>query len=177
VSQKEQNVGIFPSRILLAIGGSNEADLATRRAVDLAKSTGSELHLVYVGKLPNFLMKDVDTIRFDRTLYEEIEREALEMLWNFTCQVKVTGGTVAGAHLRMGGVAEEIVRLAKDLEADLIVMGNRGHGRVRRVIDGSISEFVVRHSHSPVMIVRMDKGEKHRGFWRRVFSSGSANSG
>jgi len=177
VSHKEQNVGIFPSRILLAIGDSDEADLATRKAVDLAESAGSELHLVYVGKLPKFLMKDVDTIGFDRTLYEQIEREALEILWNLTCRVKVTGGTVAGAHLRIGGVAEEIVLLAKDLKADLIVMGNRGHSGVRRVIDGSISEYVVLHYHCPVMIVRLDKGEEHRGFWRRVFSSGSANSG
>jgi nucleotide-binding universal stress UspA family protein len=168
-----QNVGIFPSRILLAIGGCDDADLVTRKAVDLAEGIGCELYVVYVGQLPSFLMKNLDTIGFDLALYEEIEREALEMLWNLTCQVKVSGGTVAGAHLRMGSVAEEIVTLAKDLEADLIVIGSRGHGGLRRMIEGSISEHVVRHAHCPVMIVRADQ-EEHRGFWRKIFSSGYA---
>jgi nucleotide-binding universal stress UspA family protein len=164
-------VGIFPTRILLAIDGSDEADLATRKAVDLADATGSELYLVYVGLLPNFLMKDLDTLGFDRALYDEIERESLEILWRLSWRVKVAGGTVVGAHLRMGAVAEEIVRLAKDLEADLIVMGSRGHSGVRRAIEGSISDFVVRHAHCPVMVVRAAKGEEHRGFWRKIFSA------
>ncbi len=163
-------MNIYPSRILLAITNSEEADLASRKAVDLADSTGSELHVVYVGQLPNFLMKDLNTLGFDRKLYDEIERESLEVLWKLTWQVKATGGTVAGAHLRMRGVAEEIVTLAKDLDADLIAMGSRTHGGVRRAIEGSISDWVVRHAHCPVMIVRVDKGETHRGFWRRIFS-------
>jgi nucleotide-binding universal stress UspA family protein len=177
VSQQAQKVNIFPTRIMLAIDDSKEADLATRKAVELADSTSSELHLVYVGKLPNFLMKDLDIMGFDRTLYEEIERESLEMLWELTWEVKAAGGTVAGAHLRMGGVAEEIVGLAKHLKADPIVMGSRGHSGIRRAIEGSISDLVVRRAHCPVMTVRTEKGEEHRGFWRRVFSSGFTNSG
>ena len=175
-------MSIFPRTILLATNDSKDAELATRKAVDLADTTDSELHLVYVGQLPNFLMKDpeiigVDRMGVDRMLYDEIERESLEILWRLTWQVKLSGGTVAGAHLRMGGVAEEIVGLAKDLEADLIVMGTRGHGGLRRAIEGSISDYVVRRAHCPVMIVRNEKGEEHRGFWRRMFSSGTANSG
>jgi nucleotide-binding universal stress UspA family protein len=170
-------VSIFPSRILLAITDSEEADLASRKAVDLADSTGSELHVVYVGQLPNFLMKDLNALGFDRKLYDEIERESLEVLWKLTWQVKASGGTVAGAHLRMGGVAEEIVNIAKDLEADLIVMGSRAHGGIRRAIEGSISDWVVRHAHCAVMIVRAGKGEEHRGFWRRLFSSHSGSFG
>lgn len=170
-------MGIFPSTILLAINDSEEAELVSRKAVDLADATGSELHLVYVGELPNFLREDRYTIGFDRMLYNQIERESLETLWRLTWQVKVAGGSVAGAHLGMGGVAEEIVRLAKAVEADLIVMGNRGHGGLRRAIKGSISDGVVRRAHCPVMIVRSRKGEEHRGFWRRVFSSGSADPG
>jgi nucleotide-binding universal stress UspA family protein len=177
VRQEVQKVGIFPSTILLAIDDSEEAELATRKAVDLADTTGSELHLVYVGELPNFLREDLNTIGFDRMLYDQIERESLELLWRLTWQVKVAGGTVAGAHLKMGGVAEEIVGLAKALGADLIVIGNRGHGGIRRVIEGSISDFVIRRAHCPVMIMRSNKGEEHRGFWRRVFSSGSADPG
>ena len=172
-----QNTNIFPNRILLAIDDSEAAALAAEKAVDLANGTGSELHLVHVGQLPIFLMKKIDTIGFDRILYEQIEREALEALWKLTWLVKAAGGPVAGAHLRMGVVAEEIVGLAKDLEVDLIVMGGRGHGGLRRAIEGSISDHVVRHAHCPVMTVRTETGEEHRGFWRRIFSSRSDSFG
>jgi nucleotide-binding universal stress UspA family protein len=177
-------MGNFPSRILLAIDGSEESELATRKTVDLANTAGSELHVIYVGQLPNFLMnvKDPDVVIFDRLgvdrmLYDEIERESTEILWRLTWQVKLSGGTVAGAHLRMGCVAEQIVGLAKDLETDLIVIGTRGHGGLRRAIEGSISNFVVRRAHCSVMIVRTEKGEEHTRFWRRMFTSGAGNSG
>ena len=70
-------MSIFPSSILLAIDGSEETELAIRTAVDLADTTGSGLHVVFVGQLPNFLMrvKDpdvvvVDRLGVDRMLYD-----------------------------------------------------------------------------------------------------------
>ena len=156
----------FPSRILLATDDSEEAELATQRAVDLADTTCSELHVVYVGRLPNFLMNDPDIMGFYRKLYDDVQRESLEILWRLTWEVKTAGGTVAGAHLRMGNVAEEIVESAKDLEADLIVMGSRNHSGLRRAIEGSTSDVVVHRAPCAVMTVRSEKGEKHRGFWR-----------
>ena len=42
-------MSIFPTRILLATDGSEEAELAALRAVDVAQSTDSELHVVHVG--------------------------------------------------------------------------------------------------------------------------------
>jgi hypothetical protein len=41
--------GLFPTRLLLATDGSEEAELAALRAVDLAERTDSELHVVHVG--------------------------------------------------------------------------------------------------------------------------------
>ena len=168
---------IFPTKILLAIDDTEEVEPATRRAIDLADTADSELHVVYVGQLPNFLMNDPDIMGFYRKLYDDIERESVEILWRLSWQVKLSGGTFAGAHLRMGNVAEEIVELSKELQADLIVMGSGGHGGLSRVIWGSISDVVVRRADCPVMTVRADKGEEHSGFWRRIFSSGSTNSG
>ena len=172
-------MGIFPIRIPLVVHDSEEIDLVTRKAVDLADTTSSELHLVYVGQLPNFLMKDpaimgVDRWGIDRMLYDEIERESLEILWRLTWKVKAAGGDVSGAHLRMGNVAEEIIALAKDLEADLIVVGSRGHGGLRRAIEGSISDVVVRRARCAVMTVPSEASNKHRRLWHRVFFSGTA---
>jgi nucleotide-binding universal stress UspA family protein len=125
---------IFPTRILLATDGSEEAELATLRAVDMAEKTDSELHVVHVGVVPLFLesYRYPGTLGYDRKLYEQIEEESREQLRKLSWRVKVAGGTVAGSHLRMGAV---------DLE-------------IRRAIEGSISDAVIRHAPCPVLVVR-----------------------
>ena len=146
-------MGDFPTRILLATDGSEGAELAASRAVELAQRTESELHVVYVGIVPAFLMSDPGTVGYDRMILEKIENEARELLRTLSWRVKVAGGDVAGSHLRMGEVDLEIVGLAKKLGADLIVMGCRGHRGIRRAIGGSASDAVIRNAPCPVLVV------------------------
>jgi len=141
------------ARVLLATDGSAEAELATLVAVEQAKATGSELHVVHVGRLPNFLMQDPDVVGHECKLYDELERESRERLRRLAWQVKVAGGTVAGAHLRMGWPGREITRLGEEIGAGVIVVGSRGHSRLRRAIAGSVSDSVVRHARCPVLVV------------------------
>jgi len=150
-------MSIFPTRILLATDGSEEAELAALRAVDIAENTGSELHVAHVGALPTFLQSYPGTLGYDRKLYERIEEESGELLRKEAWRVKAAGGTVAGAHHRMGVVDLEIVALAKELGVDLIVMGCRGHRGIRRAIEGSISDGVIRHAPCPVLVVRPEE--------------------
>ncbi|MDQ3438014.1 MAG: universal stress protein [Actinomycetota bacterium] len=150
-------MSIFPTRILLATDGSEEAELAALRAVDLADATDSELHVVHVGVVPILLETYPGTLGYDRKLYEQIEEVSRELLRKLSWRVKAAGGTVAGTHLRMGEVDLEIVALAEELQADLIVMGSRGLGGVRRALMGSVSDSVVRHAHCPVLVVRPEK--------------------
>jgi nucleotide-binding universal stress UspA family protein len=150
-------MSIFPTRILLATDGSEEARLAALRAVDIAENTDSELHMVHVGVIPTFLESYPGTLGYDGKLYEQIEEESRELLRKLSWQVKAAGGAVAGAHLRMGMVALEIVALAKELGVDLIVMGCRGHRGIRRAIEGSISDAVIRRAPCPVLVVRSDE--------------------
>jgi len=65
--------------------------------------------------------------------------------------------TLAQAHLVEGGVPQEIVGLAEEIGAGLIVMGSKGGGGIRRALMGSVSDSVVRHAHCPVMVVRPEK--------------------
>ena len=55
-------------------------------------------------------------------------------------------GKVSGAHARIGRPDAEIVRLADEIGAGLIVIGSRGLGGVRRALIGSTSASVVRHA-------------------------------
>jgi nucleotide-binding universal stress UspA family protein len=150
-------MSIFPTRILLATDASEQAELAALRAVDIAEKTDSELHVVHVAVVPNFLVSYPGTLGYERRLYEQIEEESRQLLRELCWRVKAAGGTVAGTHLRMGQVALEIVALAEELGAGLIVMGSRGLGGVRRALMGSVSDSVVRHAHCPVLVVRQEK--------------------
>ena len=82
-------MSIFQTRILPATNGSEEAELAALRAVELAQRTDSELHVVHVGLVPSFLMSDPATRTYDRRLYEEIEEESRELLRKLSWRVKV----------------------------------------------------------------------------------------
>ncbi|MDQ3703647.1 MAG: universal stress protein, partial [Chloroflexota bacterium] len=112
------------------------------------------LHVVHVGMLPMFLLSYPWTLGYYGKLYEKIEEESRELLRELSWRVKVAGGTVEGSHLRMGAVDLEVVALTKELGVGLIVMGCRGHRGIRRVIEGSISDGVIRHAPCPVLVVR-----------------------
>jgi nucleotide-binding universal stress UspA family protein len=163
-SNEEEEMSIFPTRILLASDGSSEAELATRTAVDLARMSDSELHVIYVlDVVPAALLypeaTDLEGVEMpDPVLEEDLERSSeqrgRELLDAEVDRVRSAGGTVARSHLTMGDAAREIVHLAEDLEAGLVVMGSRGHGGLRRALMGSVSDSVIRHAHCPVLVVR-----------------------
>ena len=146
-------MSIFPTTILLATDGSAEARLAATTAADLAEKTNSELHVATVGpdyplyELPEHPAEFEDVLRENR-------REAKEVLEQEVKRIEESGATVNESHLREGRAEEEIVELAEELGAGLIVLGSRGHGKLRRALMGSVSDGVVRHAHCPVTIVR-----------------------
>ena len=161
-------MSIFPTKILLATDGSTEAELAARTAVDLSQNTGSELHLIHVLDVAKVGLSmavlyseapDPEGVNLsDPVLEEDLERRAKkggrEVLDAEVQRVRSAGGAVAQSHLMLGEVEREIVHLAEDLGAGLIVMGSRGRGGMRRALMGSVSDSVVRHAHCPVMVVR-----------------------
>jgi nucleotide-binding universal stress UspA family protein len=151
-------MSIFPTRILVATDGSEEAALALTTAADLAKSTNSELHVAYV--FPTAVQRPFPnpiTSRPAEVLEQELEQamhQAQEFLDREVEQVKGEGVTVADSHLVRGRPDRELVHISEEIDAGLIVMGSRGLGGVRRALMGSVSNSVVRHAHCPVLIVR-----------------------
>jgi nucleotide-binding universal stress UspA family protein len=146
-------MSIFPTNILLATDGSEEAELAASTAVELAESTNSELHVVYVRHTGEHLLSEDEILEAHDA--KSAEREAKqELLEELVAPVENMGGTVAQAHLRTGRSDTQIVVLADELKSGLIVMGSRGQGGIRRALMGSVSDSVVRHAHCPVLVVR-----------------------
>jgi len=90
--------------------------------------------------------------------YEHYEREAAELLEEQAQRLRSAGGTVAGTHLKKGRPAEEIANLAQELKVDLVVVGSRGLGSVKRLVVGSVSERVVQLDPYPTLVVRGGEG-------------------
>ena len=146
-------MSIFPTTILLATDGSREAQLARTTAIDLANSTNSELHVVTVA--PGYPSYDV----LNPSVVEGLREQAEDILNEQAAKIDQEGGTVAEKHLRIAERyrAQQIVKVAEEIGAGLIVIGSRGLGGVRRALMGSVSDSVVRHAHCPVLVVRPEK--------------------
>jgi nucleotide-binding universal stress UspA family protein len=146
-------MSIFPTTILLATDGSRDAELALTTAIDVANSTNSELHVVTIS--PGYPSYDVRSPEVMEALRERAE----DILNAQAAKIEREGGKVAEKHLRIAERyrAEQIVQVAEDIGAGLIVMGSRGLGGVRRALMGSVSDSVVRHAHCPVLVVRPER--------------------
>ncbi len=145
---------IFPARILVATDGSEEATLAAKTAAELAQRAYSELHLV-----------SVTTAYFSYYavhgpgLVENLRRRAQDVLDDQVKKIERSGGEVARKYVRVSRrhPSDEIVRVAEQIGADVVVMGSRGLGGIRRALMGSVSDSVVRHAHCPVLVVRKER--------------------
>ncbi len=151
-------MSIFPTKILLASDGSEEAELALETAIDLTNNTNSELHVVTVEGVEYRHGYDIpESGDLLQQTFKAIEREAQETLEEQVKQIEEARGTVAKAYLRMGRAAEEIVNLGEEIGAGLIIIGSRGRGGIRRALMGSVSDSVIRHAHCPVLVVRSEE--------------------
>src|SRR5215218_11327300 len=111
----------FPTKILLATDGSEDAAQAREAAVDLARKSSSELHLVHV-------WHDVPSPYAHAFVKRELRRQGQEILDEEARKFEEAGGAVAGAHLRGGRTSDEIIELSKELGVGLLVVGSRGLG-------------------------------------------------
>ena len=154
----------FPTRILLATDGSEDAAFAARTAVNLTNKTDSELHVVYVEEVPRRLSTSEPTSleglidpEFEDQMRQQAQAAASQLLEEQVQKIKEAGGEIAQAHPRLGRPYAEIVQLAEELDAGMVVVGSRGEGGVRRALLGSVADSVVRHAHCPVLVVRKEE--------------------
>ena len=144
----------FPAKILLATDGSEDAALAARAAADLSERAGSELHIVHVlPRFPRYAYPGVTPRVYSRVLDEDL-RGARDLLEEQVKGIETRGVRVAESHTRRGPTVDEILDLADELGADLIVVGSRGLGPVRGLVLGSVSGGIVHGATSPVLVLR-----------------------
>src|SRR5919112_5221171 len=137
----------FPNKILLATDGSENTAQATKAAIDIAKRRGSQIHMIHV-------WHDVHTPHAHAFVKSELRQQGREILDKEVKRIEERGGAVTRSHLWEGRTFEVVLKLGDELEADLLLVGSRGHRGLRRMLVGSNSEAIVHHAHRPVLVVR-----------------------
>jgi len=137
------------STILHANDGSEPAFAALAVAIALAKQNGSELHMVCVEEIdymPEFIEEIREEVKTARRRFQPVQRRAHAMAE--LSQVKLHTHVVAGHPVR------DVVELAAKLEAELLVIGARGHSAIYERLIGSRADRIVQIAPCPVLVVK-----------------------
>ena len=145
--------------IVIATDGSQSARDALTFGLGLAVDQDAAVMLVQV--IPRFDVRP--TLGFGMPIaashaLDEREKVVLEE----ASALAAERGIVARTKLLEGDVVDEIVAYADVVDADLIVIGSRGHGTFASAALGSVSQGILHESRRPVLVVR---GTHARQFW------------
>jgi nucleotide-binding universal stress UspA family protein len=135
--------------ILLATDGSSASEGASDEAIDLAVQVGARLLVVSV-----LGSSSRPAGAYAETAGPADSRDSLTTKAQGIVQRAKAAGSDATFLVWDGDPGEGIVAAADSENADLIVVGSHGRSGVSRFLIGSVSDYVVRHAHCPVMVVR-----------------------
>lgn len=141
-------------KILIPTDGSDEAEKASKHAVQLASEIGANITALYVIRsrvtgIPSDVMKQVDDVDEWRAYGEEITQDVLDI----AAEHDVSGKTAVTS----GKAYQEIVDYADENDIDAIVMGTQGRDGIGDLLLGNVTERVVRSANVPVITVRQPK--------------------
>ncbi|HEY8779844.1 MAG TPA: universal stress protein [Solirubrobacterales bacterium] len=144
------------SRIVVGTDGSETAIEAVRQATELAKMSGARLDIVSAFEpIPQQRVKAEAREAPGDVQYEISPREDVNLILDAaTGEAKKAGIEEVQAHAREGEPADAILDVAEEINADLIVVGNKGMTGARRFLLGSVPNKVSHHAPSSVIIVR-----------------------
>ena len=135
-------------KIMVAVDGSDEAELAFKKAVNVAIRNNGELLLAHVIDTRSF--QTVSS--FDGMLAEQATEMAKQTLADYESNANnVTSVVEYGSPKQI--IAREI---PEDNQVDLIMLGATGLNAVERLFIGSVSEYVIRNAACDVLVVRTD---------------------
>jgi nucleotide-binding universal stress UspA family protein len=136
--------------ILVGLDGSEAAQHALVRALELASLCDAEVHVLSVEeRLPAYAAtvgEVEDEERFEHGYFRRIQHEAR----------RLAGERGVPVHLEIvpGHAAQTIARAAAEHKVDLIVVGHTGHSRLHHLFLGSTADRVVERASCAVLVVR-----------------------
>ena len=135
--------------LIVGVDGSEGSRAAVDEAIDLAGDLGATVTFVFVCKSPSWWLGDP---YYQRALTGDLvdaRRAVAEAV-----ETATTAGIEADAEILEGDPANELVSLADNRDADMIVVGSRGHGALAGAVLGSVSQSVSQHANRTVVVAK-----------------------
>jgi len=139
-------------KVLVAIDGSELGTMVIKRSGQFAKVTDCDLTVLNVAKVDPLNAelheagKITDLVRTKKEEAEKIVAKAQKTLKQY--------GVECEAQVGVGPVAETILEVAEKGNFDVIFVGSRGFGGIKRMLLGSVADDVIRHAHCSVTVIR-----------------------
>ena len=134
---------------LVAVDGSEGSKAAVDEAIALASDLDASLTFVCVRKPPSSV--------FGHPYYERQLSQGLGYSRQAIAEAVETAraaGIKSDGEIIEGNPADEIVSLADNRDADLVIVGSRGHGALAGALLGSVSREIVQHASVPVLVAK-----------------------
>ena len=141
-------------KILIAVDGSPGGLSAVRLGGEMAEGREAEVMLVHAVPLPP-MVPGVDQAISEESLdyLEETADTALLAAEGILADMNVKGERI----VRAGSPAEVILGVAEDRDVDVIVVGHRGFGAMKRFILGSVSSKLAHHARCALLLAPVEE--------------------
>lgn len=165
--------------IVIALDASEECEHAVKWYLNKIYKTGDRIVFVHIIELPDFNLNQARNTHMSPGVLaqmwkdEEVKTKQLEEKMKGLLKEKGLKGTLRTA---TGKPGETIVGIAEQENAQMVVVGTRGTGKVRRTILGSVSDYLVHHAHCPVVVCRHPETIMKQQQRRRHSSASSEGS-
>ncbi len=134
-------------KIMVCHDGSEPAQRALQKTVELFKEFKPDFFLVTVVEPPlDASSVDEDSFEAWRSKRDADLKSAAEWVAGHGCNVD--------AILAVGDPRKMILEAAESKGPDIVVVGKRGAGQVDKMVLGSVSAYIVRHVHCPLMVIQ-----------------------
>ncbi|XP_061174115.1 universal stress protein YxiE-like [Saccostrea echinata] len=146
-------------KILIAVDGSKESMFALNEYMKKVHNDDKYAVVIHCAHYSISNPEELAITRDDAQTIKDILQKDEQRISNVIEHIEtlLKQNKIPGEVVRLEGKPESaIISKAEELNASLIVMGSRGLGTIRRTILGSVSEFVLHHSHIPVMICKCE---------------------
>ncbi len=145
VIPRDTTVGF--KNVLIATDGSRYSSSAEKKAIDFAVSYGGALTVISVVDVPSELYAESpgtvdELIKKAKTYVERVKKDA------------ESSGIKVETLVKEGEAYRVITDTARELSADIIVMGSHGRTGLRRLLMGSVTEKVIGYTPCPVLVVK-----------------------
>ena len=150
-------------RVLVGTDFSETSEGALQWGLAIARANGAEVRVLHALRLPSLATPYVPV---PPEIDLELERKALDRLAEIEQRLAADGSKVA-TEIRHDEPAAALREAAVEHQADLVVIGTRGHSRLEHLLLGSVAERVIAVSPVPVLSVHAEDFDRHRPL-RRV---------